>query len=374
MKNVLLISHTVLHYRVSVYNYMWKRFQDHDWNFKVLTNQIQPNNKKPIQFSYIEEGFNFRKYSKIIECDKPDAVILFLHLKDAIVWPLIHWLKWRGIPIVFWTKGGNLDHPDSIWRKWLFSYIFNQSDSLIMYSSEQLPRLSEKCRRKAIAANNAINYEEVPVIGESAEAIKKEFELPFKKLVLFVGTMGVGGERKKVQHLIEVFNRIEGNEIGCVIVGANMPEYLQRKINPLNTRYLGSLHDEKDIKISKLFKAADIFVVPGHIGLGINQAFYWGLPVITERCNQPPEIHCLKSGKNGFLVKENDLEELKEKILYLLENESIRAEFSKCARETVEQDASIESMFKGFHKAVELAVDNSSASRKDTSIGRLKVK
>jgi len=56
-------------------------------------------------------------------------------------------------------------------------------------------------------------------------------------------------------------------------------------------------------------------VVPGHVGLGLNQAFYWGLPAITEKGLQPPEIQYLKPGRNGFMVGENDLAELKEKML-----------------------------------------------------------
>ena len=70
---------------------------------------------------------------------------------------------------------------------------------------------------------------------------------------------------------------------------------------------------------------------------------------------QPPEIQYLKPGRNGFIVGENDLPGLKEKMLYLLDNDSVRAEFSRNAREDILKDASIEEMFLGFRKAVEFA-------------------
>src|SRR5256885_1344493 len=98
MKTVLLISGKVLHYRISVYNYFWRRFQDHGWEFRVLTNCVQPRNQRPIRFQMKEAPFRFRDYARMIDEIKPDAVIMFVHLKEFILWPLIHWLKWKGIP------------------------------------------------------------------------------------------------------------------------------------------------------------------------------------------------------------------------------------------------------------------------------------
>ena len=97
---------------------------------------------------------------------------------------------------------------------------------------------------------------------------------------------------------------------------------------------------------------ADVFSVPGHVGLGLNQAFYWGLPVVTEDGSQPPEINYLINGRNGFIVPNNDLRDLKEKILYLLTEDLAREEFSKNAKEDILKHASIENMFNGFRKCV----------------------
>jgi glycosyltransferase involved in cell wall biosynthesis len=357
MKKVLLISGTVLHYRVSVYNFMWRRFREHGWDFGVLTNRLQPQNLRPIKFELREEPFSFSRYRRIVTEGRPDAVILFLHLKDRILWQLIHWLRWKRIPVVFWTKGGNLDEPDSRIRYHAFNYIFSRSDALIMYSADQLGRLRPRNRAKAVPANNTLNFDEIPAIEASVDEIKAEFNLPFRKLVLFVGTMGVGGERKKVEHLVEVFRNIDREDVGAVIVGAGMPETIRGRLNPRNTRYLGSLHDPTDVQVNKLFKASDLFVVPGHIGLGLNQAFFWGLPVVTEDGLQPPEIRCLKSGQNGYLVPSDDLVQLRDRILYLLDNDAVRVEFSHNARQVVREEASTENMFQGFRRAVKVACE-----------------
>jgi len=93
--------------------------------------------------------------------------------------------------------------------------------------------------------------------------------------------------------------------------------------------------------------------VPGHVGLGINQAFHWGLPVITEACHQPPEIQYLQSGRNGFIVPDNNLVALRETILLLLDDDRLRAGFARNAKADIAQHASIEGMFQSFARAVE---------------------
>ena len=95
--------------------------------------------------------------------------------------------------------------------------------------------------------------------------------------------------------------------------------------------------------------------MPGHVGLGLNQALYWGLPAVTDDCRQPPEIQYLKPGRNGFVVAENDVVALKERMLYLLDNETVRAEFARNARQDILREASIEGMFMGFRSGVEFA-------------------
>ena len=53
------------------------------------------------------------------------------------------------------------------------------------------------------------------------------------------------------------------------------------------------------------------------------------------------------------MVPENNLEELKNKMLYLLDNEKVKSEFSRNAREDIDREASIEGMFQSFLRAVE---------------------
>jgi glycosyltransferase involved in cell wall biosynthesis len=359
MKKVLLISNEVMHYRVSVYNEFASRFRERDYEFIVRADKLQAKNPHPINFDFKEIPFRFSLYRKEIKGMKPDVVILFLHVKDGIMFPLLYWLKTRRVPVLSWTKGANLDAPNDLVRRAIFHHMHTLSDGLILYSQNELPFIKQKNHHKISYANNTINYLEFPRIEASKDEIKREFKLKFKKVALFVGRMdiGGGGGRKKVPHAIRVFNSIDNPDYGLVLVGSGFSDELRKEIEKDNVVYLGEVYDPGNMKISKIFKMADIFLMPGHVGLGINQAFYWSLPVITEKGNQPPEVHYLISGRNGYLVEEDDLEGLKEKVLFLLENDQERIRLGENARKDILENASMEGMFAGFLQNIQRVLE-----------------
>lgn len=351
-RKILLISNLLMHYRVPVYNYFHRRFRASGYEFSVIADAIQKQNQRPLEFEFHELPFDFLRYRKAINDENPSAVILFLHLKDPITWPLIHWLRIRRIPFAFWTKGGNWDAKQSNLRFHIFNYVHRIADALILYSEGCREFIKPRFRSKAFVANNTINFEDFPSIRESKEQIKEEFRVPFKKVVIFMGRMGAENGRKRVDHIIEVFRTLTREDVGLVLVGSGLSRQLLARMNRRNTIYLGEVHDEKDVRISKLCKMADLCAIPGHVGLALNQAFYWGLPVITEECNQPPEICYLKPGRNGFVVPWGDLRSLRDRMLYLLDNDDVRSAFSRCARQTILDEASIEGMFSSFRDCV----------------------
>ena len=341
-----------MHYRVSVYNYFWRRFREDGYDFEVITNQLQPKNKITPRFRLDEMPFSFHVYRRAVLERQPAAVILFLHLKDKMMWPLVHWLKWSRIPVAFWTKTRNLDTPNNPLRNLLFDYMLWLHDGLILYSGDLIKNVPEREKHKAFTANNTINFEDFPEVNESREDIKRQLGIPFKKVVLFAGRMDVDSGRKRVDHLIEAFRDVKGRDAGLVIVGSGMKDEWRARMNPQTTIYLGEIHDPQNVQTSRVFKMADVCAIPGHVGLGLNQAFYFGLPVVTEEGKHPPEIANLKHGRNGFIVPENDLTQLQEKLFMLLDNDALREEFSRNARADILQNASVEAMYHGFRDCV----------------------
>jgi glycosyltransferase involved in cell wall biosynthesis len=356
-RRVLLVSNTVMHYRVSVYNYFHRRFGELGWEWHVLTDRMQPQNRLEPRFPVEEIPFRFADYRRRIQELNPAAVILFLHLKDRLLWPLSHWLKLRRIPFASWTKTKNLDDPDNRVKNLLFWHINTLSDGLILYAGDLRGNLTQAQKRKAFVANNTINHEDFPPVSESREEIKRVLGIPWSKVVLFVGRMGVDGGRKRVDHLIEMFRDVQGRDAGLVIVGEGMKPEWKARINPATTLYLGEVHDPENRQIARIFTMADLCAIPGHVGLGLNQAFFYGLPVVTMDGGQPPEIGYLHPGRNGYIVPAGDVAGLRQRIFELLDDDARRAQFSAAAREDFLREASIEGMFQGFRQCVDAIVD-----------------
>jgi glycosyltransferase involved in cell wall biosynthesis len=353
MKRVLLVSNRVMHYRVSVYNYFCRKFQERGWELVVRSNELQKENPYPLNFDFKEVKHDFYAYKLEIEKIKPEVVIIFLHLRELMIWPLVCWLKFKNIPVVFWSKALNYDKPTSLLSYSLYKFMHGLVDGLILYSKQEITHISKRHHSKVFIASNTVNFEDYPEVKETREEIKREFNIPFDKVVLSVGRMGVDGGRKKLNHLIAIFNGEMPQGVGLVIVGSGVRSDMMGKMNKSNTIYLGQVHDSQNLKISKIFRMADVFSIPGHVGLGLNQAMYWGLPVVTEEGSQPPEIGYLINGRNGFIVPNNDVRELRSKILLLLENNDVRQSFSRNAKEDIVRQASIENMFTGFMQCVE---------------------
>src|SRR6185436_12473175 len=119
----------------------------------------------------------------------------------------------------------------------------------ILYAPDELTQIRKAERHKAFAANNTINFGSYPDIQESKDDIKRALGIPFEKVVLSVGRMGVSGGRKKVDRLIEIFRQIDSTKFGLVIVGSGMTSDVLSRVNPANTRYLGEVHDAGNVQI-----------------------------------------------------------------------------------------------------------------------------
>jgi glycosyltransferase involved in cell wall biosynthesis len=347
-RRILLISNRVMHYRVSVYNYFARRFREHGWEFSVLASEVQEQNRHPVGFELTELPSSFVRYRRHIRRTRPDAVILFLRIREPILWPVFHWLKIARIPVAFWTMTPVLSWRTDPVRKVLYDYVHRMSDALILYGDDLLRSVPKSARHKSFVANNTVNSEDFPDVPESKEEIKQALGVPFEKIVLFVGRIGDERNRKRVDHLIDMFRTLNRDDLGLVIVGSNLPEDLRSRMNPTNTIYMGEIHDAEGAEVSRILKMADVASIPQWVGLGVNQAFFWGLPLVTEDGPQPPEFRYLEDGRNGFVVPEGDVSALRERILYLVDNDDVRAQFSAHARHDIATRAPIEGMFQGF--------------------------
>jgi len=102
-----------------------------------------------------------------------------------------------------------------------------------------------------------------------------------------------------------------------------------------NIVFTGYFPDEK---LPKLYQAADVFAFSTfyeNLPFAILEAMSAGLPVVTTNVGGIPEI--IEDGKNGFLVRPFNPQELGDRVLYFLEHSVASSEMALLARKTVEE-------------------------------------
>lgn len=348
LKKLLLISNKVYHYRVPIYNHLNSRLKKIGYELVVMTNELQADNPNEPEFSLIIEPFGFVRYTRAIKDIGPKHVMLFLHIRDIMVWPLMLWMKFRRTKFIYWNHGINLQDPHNVVKNLFFGTFHALSDAIVLYSRNEEQFIGDRHRRKTFCANNTLDFGSFPEVDDSKESIRRDLGIEYDRVVLFVGRII---ENKRLGDLIDAAKYLRQGT-GVVIVGGGLSADQAKSVRRSeNITYLGEIYDGQEI--NRIFRMADVFCIPGSMGLGINQAFYWGLPTVTGDVLHSPEIMYLEKGKNGFIVGAGDIRALAEKLNYLTSSDEIYEAFSAAAKSAIMTKGSIDTMCDGFLDAIE---------------------
>lgn len=179
--------------------------------------------------------------------------------------------------------------------------------------------------------------------SKEKENFKRELGIAEKKCILTVGRYiyikGFDTLIKSSQYIPK--------DVGIYIIGGKATaEYIKLKedTQATNVHFIDFKPKEE---LEKYYKASDIFVLPtrGDVwGLVINEAMALGLPVVTtDRCVAGLEL--IENGKNGYIVSANDEKKLANRMMRLLNDNSIIEIIAKNNIEKIKQ-YTIENMAK----------------------------
>ena len=342
-KKVLLISNRVMHYRSRIYNAFFDMFKERGYEFHVISNDYQ-NVDFPIRYIRHELPFSVGGYIKAIKDIQPDVCINFLHLKDKLIIPLTFYCRVMRIPMIYWNHGIDLDDQNNRIKNAVYHFIHNISDAIILYSPQQLVHLSKKNHRKTFIAKNTLDFSDVnKAVLRSPKDVKLAYGIKEKKIVLYISRIL---PYKGLDILLDAFK--DTPEIGLVVVGAGINAEQQKCIDSTsNYYYLGEKYGNE---VDEIYQMGDVFSTPGHIGLAVNQAMFWGKVIVILNRRHAPEIVYLRNGENGFL--EEDEKSLKARVMKLCKDDSYYESISAAALKTYQDEMTIDKMFDGFMRAI----------------------
>ncbi|WP_094226523.1 glycosyltransferase family 4 protein [Methanolobus psychrotolerans] len=198
----------------------------------------------------------------------------------------------------------------------LVKFVTNRADKVISVSEEMkgilVNRLGADSSKVEVISSGIDTHSFIPM---DREQMRNELDLPMeKKIVLFVGRL------HKLKGLDLTYECAKQTpDILYVFIGRKDGEQVATYENCL---FAGEIPRND---IPKWMNAADILVLPSYTeGLPnvVVESLSCGIPAVVSDVGGCPEV--VKDGVTGFVVRTGDAEQLREKIVFLLSDDSLR--------------------------------------------------
>jgi glycosyltransferase involved in cell wall biosynthesis len=274
---------------------------------------------------------------------------MFVDLRHRYLFPVYFAAKCGlGCALLWWGQGRDLAAPNSQLKNLAYAIEHAICNAIILYADHLRKYVLRRFHKKIFVANNtlAITYSGLP--PEKRESVLQSFNIYTRKNIICMGRLQ---RRKRVGNLIAALRHMNRPDVGLIFAGPDCDGVLV-DVTDRNIYKLGPIYGDDRFD---LLSAADVYCLPGAVGLSIVDAFYCGLPFVTEDGDESAEIAYLRDGENGFVVPRGDTVALSQRLLQLIDDPVLRGEFSRAARREAESNASIERLCEGFLHALQYA-------------------
>jgi len=258
----------------------------------------------------------------------------------------VKWMHAQDRPVLGWGLGAP---KASGWQGRSWARFLNRFDALIAYSwrgAEEYASAGFDEDRIFVAPNAVASRPTQP------PPVRKPIDDPRQVTVLYVGRLQ---QRKRVDLLLQACSALPFSLQPQVWIVGDGPvrqelEGIADSIYP-SVRFWGARYGSE---LDELFKAADLFVLPGTGGLAVQQAMSFGLPVIVAEADGTQND--LVRPENGWLLPPgSDLPGLKGALYKALSNTARLREMGNASFQIVDV-INLEGMVAAFAKAVAAAL------------------
>ena len=183
---------------------------------------------------------------------------------------------------------------------------------------------------------------------------------PYNKDAKNILFLGVICERKGIYDLLQAIKLLDSQidkNIKLYLCGDGEIDKVQQMINELGISYriahIGWIVGEQK---KTFMEHAMVNILPSYnegLPMTILETMAYGIPNISTNIASIPEV--LHNNKNGFLVKPGDIDALAEVIKEIIENRSLREEFSQESYQLISESFSLDKnieILKSYYKSL----------------------
>ncbi len=334
-EKIFLYQRLMPHYRVPVYEKINQALHD-----KLLVIYDAP----PQKAAFIEknEGLSFstfklkvmhllggklflqQYYKPFKQMGKPKAVMIEANPRILSLYFLYLYCKRHRIPFIPWGHGGSRtrDIASGDYRDAINRWMVKAADAYICYSDgikESLSRVTDP--QKLFVARNTLDSDSLLQIRNTLarkkpDDYKAALGLQATHYLCFIGRLLPD---KQIDVFLEILSLLqkEGLNIGGIIMGDGPEktalEQIVKTENISEVHFLGNIADWETS--GKYLYLSDVMLMPGYVGLSVNHALCFGLPVVTQATGKEgpfhsPEVEFIKNGETGFICKNDSLPDM----------------------------------------------------------------
>ncbi len=368
MKNVLILYKFLPQWRVDFFNLLRETLFKENIELTLVYGKLMGEVSKKNDEVDLGWGIympnKFIKFGKLELIGQPafrqirnaDLIIVEQANKLLINYFLMIIRKFTKKKLAFWGHGLNLQsNSNSTGNKfkrlysrqcdWWFAYTKSVSRTIqsIGFSGKKITIVQNAIDTKFLQKV----YGEIS--DEKISELKNILNITNCSIGLYCGGMY---KEKRLDFLLDTCYKIKNEIVNfeMIFIGAGPEDY---KIKEAAFKYKWIHYVGPKFNTDKVpyFKIADVFLMPGLVGLAILDAFAMQLPIITT--NYPyhsPEIEYLEDGLNG-IITEDSSEKYSRAVISLLKDKGKLEELKKCCKSSAER-YTVEKMVKNFKDGI----------------------
>jgi glycosyltransferase involved in cell wall biosynthesis len=349
MKRVLFITDRVMHYQKETYKALEAGLQAQGIELWLLSGQDAKRAvgrvgikeavvSNEVKFDFREYRFGtytFRRYFNVVEEIseiRPDIVINAAHSGNWSHWRISAVKDRLDFKLVSWLCGYEF-HPGKLKGFLLDRFIPRYDYHLVYHSNARDYAMSHSARADQVTViHNTINEEKIatfPKAEARAMVVGKHLEIGDRKIILFVGAVLA---EKRIEVILQALDQMQRKDAVLVLVGdgEHLPVIRQLCAGRDDVVLTGSIVEG----VGPYFDAAELYVLPGTGGLGINEAMAHSLPIVSGFADGSAD-DLVVDGENGFRLREDTPEELASKIAVILDSPELATRMGERSREMI---------------------------------------
>lgn len=319
-------------------------------------------------YYFLRGRFVFLNVFRALRKLKPEAII---HQgSPGIVSLPVTWLwcKLTNTGFILWTHGYERHQgfkPDKSFRSWLRLAYYKMADGVLFYTKHRKEFFQRVLpANKLFYATNTLDTESLLKLRDKfkergSDNIKRELGLEEYFNISFIGRLL---KEKLPDHLLLVAKNLKqrGLKLKIHLIGdgeetTSLKQLCKTLDLDNDVIFYGAVYD--DTLSGKILFASDLMVMPGYVGLAINHAYCFNVPVVTysQGENGPfhsPEIDYLEQGKTGLMTPAHDINQMANAIYSLAIDPNTLTTYKVNVSVKVEE-LRIERMEEGFTECVE---------------------